>query len=354
MNIFTEINSAYYKAAEAVLSLQAEQGEPVTEKKITELIAKHAFKDSGLFIPEKLIPKDDKPSGWGLLRADNAGNGGNAGNAGKGGFVSVLRHKPRQFLTAIQKSWLRAKLSDPKMGLFLSDKQTAELSDFLKDTPPLYDDKLFRRFDIFSDGDNFADQSYRKIFGLLLTALENKQYITVEYLSGKGGNATVSIVPIAVEYSAKNDKFRIHAVKQNGSGIVMNVGRIVAAELTKETAQSLPTHDEYFSRRRCAAPAVVEIKPERNGLERFMLEFASYEKESALDPETGLCRARIWYDKNDETELLIMLLSFGPVIEIISPKNLRQQAAQRALRQYELFFPEDGNNGKYICRQSLL
>ncbi|MDE7294237.1 MAG: WYL domain-containing protein [Oscillospiraceae bacterium] len=337
MNIFTEINSAYYKAAEAVLSLQTEQGEPVTEKKITELIAKHAFKDSGLFIPEKLIPKGDKPSDWGLLKADNAVNGG---------FVSVLRHKPRQFLTAIQKSWLRAKLSDPKMRLFLDDEQIAELSDFLKDIGPLYDDKLFRRFDIFSDGDNFLDPDYRKIFGLLLAALENKQYITVEYLSGKGGNANVSIVPIAVEYSAKNDKFRIHAVKQTGSGIVMNVGRIVSAELTNETAQSLPTADEYFSRRRCSAPAVVEIKPERNGLERFMLEFASYEKESALDPETGMCRAKIWYDKNDETELLIMLLSFGPVIEIISPKALRQQAAQRALRQYELFFPEGGNNGE--------
>ncbi|MDE6593520.1 MAG: WYL domain-containing protein [Oscillospiraceae bacterium] len=333
MNIFTEINSAYYKAAEAVLSLQTEQGEPVTEKKITELIAKHAFKDSTLFIPEKLIPKGDKPSDWRLLKADC------------GGFVSVLRHKPRQFLTAIQKSWLRAKLSDPKMGLFLDDEQISELSDFLKDIQPLYDDKLFRRFDIFSDGDNYADPRYRKIFGLLLTALENHQYIIVRYLSGKGGDATASIVPIAVEYSAKNDKFRIHAVKQNGSGIVMNVGRIVSAELTEETAQSLPTADEYFSRRRCDTPAVVEIKPERNGLERFMLEFASYEKESALDPETGLCRARIWYDKNDETELLIMLLSFGPVIEIISPKHLRQQAAQRALRQYELFFPE-GDTGK--------
>lgn len=340
MNIFTEINSAYYKAAEAVLSLQAEQGEPVTEKKITELIAKHAFKDSILFIPEKLIPKGDKPSDWGLLKADNADN------SDKGGFVSVLRHKPRQFLTAIQKSWLRAKLSDPKMGLFLNDEQIAELSGILKDIQPLYDDKLFRRFDIFSDGDNYSHPDYRKFFSLLLTALENRRYITVEYLSGRGDNAAASIVPIAVEYSAKNDKFRIHAVKQNGSGIVLNVGRIVSAELTEDVAQSLPTVNEYFSRRRCDEPAVVEIKPERNGLERFMLEFASYEKESALDPETGLCRARIWYDKNDETELLIMLLSFGPVIEIISPKALRQQAAQRALRQYELFFPEGGDNGK--------
>ncbi len=335
MNIFSEIYSAYYKAVEAVLRLQTENGKPLTEKKITELILKHAFKDSTLFIPEKLVPKSEKTADWKLLKAVD------------GGYASVLRHMPRQFLTAIQKSWLRAKLSDPKMGLFLDDEQMAELSGFLKGSPPLYDEKIFFRFDIFSDGDNYADPDYKKNFKLMLAALEARQYINVLYISRKGGKESATVVPIAVEHSAKNDKFRFYTVTPNGVGKVINVGRIISAEATGETAQCLPDFDEYFSRRRCNTPAVVEIKTERNGLERFMLEFASYEKESSLDPETGICRAKITYDKNDETELLIMLLSFGPVIEIISPKYLREQAAQRVLRQYELLFPNDGSMNNF-------
>ncbi|MCM1578827.1 MAG: WYL domain-containing protein [Ruminococcus sp.] len=329
MNIFTETESAYYKAAEEILALQMTENTPVTERRISEIISRTAFKDSALFIPEKLIPKADGGSPWGLLKPSPEADGG---------FVSVLSRKPKRILSAIQKSFLKAKLSDPRMGLFLDDSEMKRLSDFLGDVPPLYDRDIFRRFDIFTDGDDFADPLYRQVFRTLLKGFEEKKYVFVKYLSGKGGSSSADVLPLAFEYSPKNDKFRIHAVTEKGAGLVLNIGRITYAELTEETPQTVMTTEEYFSRRRCNEPAAVEVKNERNGVERFMLEFASYEKESCFDPDTGGCRTKIWYDKYDETELLIMLLSFGPVIEIISPKSLREEAARRAKRQYELFF----------------
>ena len=45
---------------------------------------------------------------------------------------------------------------------------------------------------------------------------------------------------------------------------------------------------------------------------------------------------QIRYDKQDETELLIQLLSFGPVLEILGPPDFRAQAAARVRMQYEL------------------
>jgi predicted DNA-binding transcriptional regulator YafY len=94
--------------------------------------------------------------------------------------------------------------------------------------------------------------------------------------------------------------------------------------------------DDYFSSRKCDSPAVIKVTSERNGVERFMLEFASYEKHTVRDLETGEYIVELWYDKQDETELLICLLSFGPVIEILGPKPLREQAAMRVRRQAEL------------------
>ena len=50
---------------------------------------------------------------------------------------------------------------------------------------------------------------------------------------------------------------------------------------------------------------------------------------------------QLWYDKQDETELLIQLLSFGPVLEILGPPAFRAQAAERVARQYALLFHDN-------------
>ena len=67
-----------------------------------------------------------------------------------------------------------------------------------------------------------------------------------------------------------------------------------------------------------------------------MMEFAAYEKHTVRDLETGEYTVELWYDESDETELLIQLLSFGPVIEILGPSRLRGLAKERVSRQYKL------------------
>ena len=84
-------------------------------------------------------------------------------------------------------------------------------------------------------------------------------------------------------------------------------------------------------------PVTVRVTTERNTVERFFMEFAPYEKQSERDLTTGECIVKIWYDNQDESELLIRLLAFGPTIEILSPSDFRQKAAERVFRQFELF-----------------
>ena len=47
----------------------------------------------------------------------------------------------------------------------------------------------------------------------------------------------------------------------------------------------------------------------------------------------GRYLCRIYYAAKDETELLIQLLSFGPVIRVLGPESLLQQIRQRLRRQ---------------------
>ena len=152
-------------------------------------------------------------------------------------------------------------------------------------------------------------------------------------------------LPLAIEYSRKNDKFRlccrgVRSGKLSGSGII-NLGRIEHAGKSDVQFSGSASLEEYFRMRRSPEPVTVRVTPERNAVERFMMEFASSEKHTERDTETGECTVQLWYDKQDETELLIQLLSFGPVLEIMGPPDFRAQAAARVRRQYQLMKAHD-------------
>ena len=67
-----------------------------------------------------------------------------------------------------------------------------------------------------------------------------------------------------------------------------------------------------------------------------MLNFASYEKRTEYDKTTDKYTCYIYYDKKDETELLIRILSFGPVIKVLEPSSFLSLVKERVKRQAEL------------------
>ena len=246
---------------------------------------------------------------------------------------------PPRIITSLQKSWLKAKLNDPKFRLFLSDEDIAALSERLKDIKPLYNRKYFREFDRFTDGDDYDDPNYRQVFGTVLRAVGEREIISLELTSRRGVRMTKNVLPVRIEYSRKNDKFRVYCITfPKKEEYLFNIGRIEKAVLTGKHIQTETDLEEFFNRRRCEKPVTVEVSGERNAVERFMMEFASFEKRSELDLATGKCHASVYYDMQDETELLIMLLGFGPVLKITGPEDFLEKVRERVEMQYELFY----------------
>lgn len=335
MNIFSEIYGAYFRTVEKILSISCKN--EISRNEIYDIIRTEAFRDSMLFIPQKLIPDKDDLSDWGLLKSSSAG-----------GYRAVTKDPPPKIVTALQKSWLKAKLSDPKFRLFFTDDTLSLLERRLENVKPLFSGGMFRSFDVFTDGDDFLSESYKKNFRTVLAAVRSREILQLEYVSKENRLIRGRYLPLKLEYSRKNDKFRLYCLKVkhdkgknsdriSGRGI-FNLGRIRKVCGTGVRADIQTDMEEYFRRARCKEPVQIEISDERNGIERFMLEFASFEKRAEFDSRTGKCTALLWYDKADETELLIRLLGFGPVIKILAPEEFRQQAAQRVFRQYELLF----------------
>ena len=65
---------------------------------------------------------------------------------------------------------------------------------------------------------------------------------------------------------------------------------------------------------------------------------AYYEKRTEYDEKRGVYICSICYDIQDETELIIDLLSFGPVIRAVSPERIVRQIRERVMRQHEWLF----------------
>lgn len=322
MPLFSEIYGAYFRTVERIL-----QSESVTKREIDAIIREEAFRDSFLFLPQKLSP--DSPESWGLLKS------------GTDGVLSrITKNPPPQFVTTLQKRWLKSKLEDPKMRLFLSDAACSELEQSLADLAPLSPADAFRCFDVFADGDCYESEDYRTTFRMLLHAVQDDEILRIRFVSGKGTEQEGNFLPLKLEYSRKNDKFRVFCCRIGRNGIsgygTINLGRIKGISQTGRHLSSEGLLEKWQKSRRCKEPAVVEVSAERNGIERFLMEFASFEKHTEWDAERSVCMVRLWYDTQDETELLIQLLGFGPVVEILGPPDFRRQAAERVAAQYAL------------------
>ena len=80
------------------------------------------------------------------------------------------------------------------------------------------------------------------------------------------------------------------------------------------------------------AHLVMELVDERNALERVMLHFSHLEKETVrLDGDRYLITLQ--YNQEDEAEILIRVLSFGPMLKVLEPSSFVDQIRNRLERQ---------------------
>lgn len=323
MELFSEIYGLYYHIVEDILNHA-----PLSGTQVRRMVAESGFSESIL----QLIPKLLTDNAWPLLEEKD------------GLFESRLRHQVRVPATLLELRWLKAVLCDPRARLFLSDPELVRLENLLFDIPPLFDPGNFSYFDRSRDGDPYYDYGYIRHFRRLLAALREQKPIAVTYRTGTRGSGarirTSHYLPLKLEYSEKDDKFRAYCgLIQKGwltRYVTINLGRILDIQASHESCPTVADLDAWRTQTRSPEPIVADVYPERNAINRFLLEFSSYEKQSERDEETGICQVKLWYPLQDETELLIRILGFGPVVRVHSPARFVSLLRERVQRQAAL------------------
>lgn len=334
MELFSEVFGAYYQMTCYLLRVCGNPGRNgLSREEIQKMADRMGFAETSIYLLPKLLGED----GWPFLEKLS-------GTPPR--WKSRLHSLPKRPLTLLERRWLSAVVSDPKAPLFLSYELLGRLSQALEGIAPLYQNKDFRCFDQYQDGDPYQCSAYQKNFRMVLSALQDGNALEISFQAGThDGLENPRIhrgvyLPLQLEFSEKDDKFRVYCQRLHHGRLAgyatINLGRVlmVSPYYGKfEAPSERLLFQEWMKKQQCSQPVEVDLSPERNGVERFLVEFSSYKKETILDHQTGHCKVKIWYQKTDETEVLIRILGFGPVARVLGPKSFLQQVRARVALQ---------------------
>lgn len=298
--IFSEVYGAYYNIMADILKIAVTR--PPKKEEIDSIIREKGFAETNLFFGGDLYEDRYK-----LMTRD-----------GK----TPIRHSPSMPLTTAQKRWLKAISMDPRFTLF------GITIEGLEDVKPLFTPGMVDVFDKYSDGDPYEDPSYREHFAMVLKALREDMSLELKTISGKSKRRYHTLTPSRLEYSEKDDKFRV--IGMEGRYILtVNINRILEARLIPRAVRI--DKDPYPDKKE----VTLMLYDTRKALDRVLLHFAHFEKEAV---HLGGKRYKITlrYCPDDETEILIRLMSFGPLIRVVSPEDLKAELKKRVDRQHDL------------------
>ena len=298
--LFNEIYSSYYSATAAILR-DAVNGS-LTREKFSELVYKYAFGESFIAIMNGL--QGEK---WQLMHHD---------------FTTEIMNEPDMPLSIPEKRWLKSLLSDPRIKLFDPDISG------LEDVEPLFDYNMIVYYDRYTDGDDYNDSGYIEHFRMILKSLREKRNLHIIFETRLHECRDITVTPHHLEYSSKDDRFRL-VCSDSSFRWTINVSRIIECELSDDDDEEIHSLPE-----RITESVTFELVDQWNAMERVLLHFSHLRRETKRTGEKRY-RVTLWYDKDDETEILIRILSFGSAVKVIEPAGFIERLKERIKKQKE-------------------
>ena len=300
--LFSEVYGAYYDSVAEVLKEAVRH--KLNAQKLTRIVQQKGFEESVLTIPQNL-----RDGTWPLLN-DN--------------FTTPLKFAPEKELTILQKRWMKAILQDPRIKLFDVPE------DGLEDVEPLFTPDMFVYYDRYNNGDPFEDEGYIARFKTILEAIHTNRKVKITFDSFRGKHNVWTVIPFRLEYSAVDDKFRLLCKSTARSYTELNLGRMTDVQLMESYGKGAFTEPTPKNRW-----VTLEVTDERNTLERAMLQFSYLEKETERIDEKHY-KMTLHFRHDDETELVIKILSFGPTLRVVDPNEFAELLRLRIMAQNTL------------------
>lgn len=258
-------------------------------------------------------------------------------------YKAVQKTEPDLFfdvipLTAWELRWVCTILHDEKMKLFLSPNTINKLLALMPDNiKPINVSNII----VFDRYHSIGHKPNAEVFRVIVSALHKCVSLQIKYTDGKGRKYEGTYFPLHIEYSKRDDRFRLYVVDDTSKHVhIMNIDGITSIS-NRDRAFSLEDYQKILSDflKNTSKQITLEFIDTKNIPDRLLNEFAPWRKRCELiNPKTKLYGFTLYYHKYDEIDVLIRLMSYGPYIRIVDKNHfIYKELMERIEKQNELF-----------------
>jgi predicted DNA-binding transcriptional regulator YafY len=311
--LFSPLYSTYYLIAKNVIHTYLKNNkQPLSNETVTNIVNDTAYIYKGQEIYEIINNEKGQKTIFQNLN---------------GNVSTSIKNIPDFPLTTIELRFLASILNDSRIKLFLNNSILEKLKSALKNITPLWKNESIKYFDQFNDSDNFENSEYKMLFQTILHAINNKKNICLTYGSN---NKSEICTPIHFDYSQKDDTFRLYV---KGKKYPINLQKIKSYSITDEVA---PNYNESI-KYECLKVEIFDDSKNKYLFNRAIRQFSYFKKTCKKSNKENLYEMTVEYDKNDESEIVIKTLMFGPNIRVIEPSDVIEKISTRISKQDKLF-----------------
>lgn len=246
-------------------------------------------------------------------------------------------------LSTMEIRWLKTIIQDKdnRIALFMSAPEIAVLEDLLDRHAPTLVPLPMEKV-VFFDRFHFPEHNQKHMASVLATLLEgiyDQRTVHIKYHTMKNRIKIGEFKPIVLEFSKRNNRFQ-GFFQECGSNRIytMNASRIEVADETETSFDYASAEQALLAYREANATSVtVEFYDVRNIADRILTEFSPWKKRCSYNSETELYTLTIFYQKQDEVDLVVRLLGYGGNIRFTDKEHpIFKEIQSRMNRQMDL------------------
>lgn len=251
-------------------------------------------------------------------------------------------------LTIAERRWLASILTDEKCTVFLCEETIRELLVFIDAKPFLTDRVVF-----YDRPCSMNNERLQEHLGACLSAIREGKKVLVRYMS-RSGAAEIAAAPSYIEYSKREDTFRVVLETQDdgesearAGTVAIDAGKIqvIAAINSENATKPMPREADATNRRELK----INFVDAKNLAERLFTEMAPWDRQTAkmekkvsfydsldeTDKSYDQFVMQLRYDDADIEKLVEKMLAVGPYLRLTEKTTTGNGVASEYKRRLE-------------------
>lgn len=236
--------------------------------------------------------------------------------------------------------WLANMIEDKRIRLFLGKETIEKLVAALREKA-IHMTGYSKYFDVrhsYKAGDDVESQEFLQKFHVVYEAVQNRSTLQFSNVASNGMKyENCKAVPFRIEYSNLENRFRVSLFSlDHNRPMKANISRLYDVAICEECKECKDVDGKYMldaiAGRKAAEPLVIEVRDEKNAIERCFALFSSYERR-AYAREDGLYILEIDYYEFDKEEIITKVLTLGHAVRIINNSPIKDAIKRRLTSQ---------------------